>query len=114
MERSVLFLLVLFSVSVPISSHAASFLGDLVAAALERTEHKIRYDGTYHQLNYPNGDVPSDIGVCTDVVIRSYRKIGVDLQVLVHEDMGANFTQYPSNRIWGLSRPDSNIDPGMW
>jgi uncharacterized protein YijF (DUF1287 family) len=110
MERSALFLLAFFSVSVSISSHAAGFSADLVAAALERTEHPIRYDGAYHRLSYPNGDVPSDTGVCTDVVIRSYRKIGIDLQVLVHEDMAANFAQYPSNRIWGLSRTDRNID----
>lgn len=108
MERSALFLLAILSMSIP--GHAASFSDDLVAAALERTEHRIRYDGAYHRLSYPNGDVPADIGVCTDVVIRSYRKVGIDLQVLVHEDMAANFSQYPSNRIWGLSRPDPNID----
>jgi uncharacterized protein YijF (DUF1287 family) len=56
------------------------------------------------------GDVPADIGVCTDVVIRAYRAIGTDLQRLVHEDMAAHFDHYPSRRIWGLSRPDRNID----
>jgi hypothetical protein len=54
------------------------------------------------------GDVPSSRGVCTDVVIRAYRAIGIDLQVLVHEDMSANFPLYP--RLWGLPRPDTNID----
>ncbi len=54
------------------------------------------------------GDVPADKGVCTDVVIRAYRKCGIDLQKEVHEDMKANFTLYP--KIWGLSRPDPNID----
>jgi uncharacterized protein YijF (DUF1287 family) len=49
-------------------------------------------------------------GVCTDVVIRSYRALGIDLQVLVHQDMAANFSAYPSKRIWGLTRPDPNID----
>lgn len=57
-----------------------------------------------------NGDVPANIGVCTDVVIRAYRSLGVDLQVLVHEDMAANFAAYPSKRIWGLSSTDRNID----
>ena len=66
------------------------------------------YDGSYRNIAYPNGDVPSQVGVCTDVIIRAYRHAGVDLQVLVHEDMKAHFSTYPQN--WGLRRPDSNID----
>lgn len=91
-------------------SIADTFTSDLVEAAMERTQHQVRYDGSYLKINYPNGDVPESIGVCTDVVIRSYRTLGVDLQQLVHEDMKANFAQYPSKRIWGLTRPDTNID----
>lgn len=83
---------------------------ELVDAALERTRHAVVYDGSYHSIAYPGGDVPADIGVCTDVVIRAYRTIGVDLQLLVHEDMKRNFPAYPSKRIWGLSGPDTNID----
>ncbi|MFN1534524.1 DUF1287 domain-containing protein [Vibrio jasicida] len=82
----------------------------LAEAAKERTQYDITYDGSYYQIGYPNGDVASDIGVCTDVIIRSYRKLGVDLQVLVHEDMRDNFSAYPSKRIWGLTRTDRNID----
>ncbi|WP_104024426.1 DUF1287 domain-containing protein [Vibrio hyugaensis] len=82
----------------------------LAEAAKERTQYDITYDGSYYQIDYPNGDVASDIGVCTDVIIRSYRKLGVDLQVLVHEDMRDNFAAYPSKRIWGLARTDRNID----
>jgi len=82
----------------------------LVDAALERTKHRITYDGSYISISYPNGDVPNDVGVCTDVVIRSYRKLGIDLQQLIHEDMKQNFNAYPSKRMWGLTRPDSNID----
>lgn len=82
----------------------------LVGAAIERTSHTVRYDGRYISIDYPNGDVPSDIGVCTDVVIRSYRKLGIDLQKLVHEDMKEYFDLYPSRKIWGLSKTDSNID----
>jgi len=66
------------------------------------------YDGTYRKIAYPNGDVPRETGVCTDVIIRAYRHAGVDLQVLVHEDMKAHFSAYP--RIYGLRRPDPNID----
>lgn len=82
----------------------------LVASALERTRHAVVYDGAYHSIDYPGGDVPEEIGVCTDVIIRSYRKLGIDLQALVHEDMSKNFSKYPSQRIWGLTQPDTNID----
>lgn len=80
----------------------------LVSAAREQTRSAVVYDGTYTRISYPMGDVPANRGVCTDVVIRAYRAIGIDLQVLVHEDMRANFGVYP--RLWGLSRPDTNID----
>ena len=83
---------------------------ELVAAALERTNYSVSYDGSYYSIAYPGGDVPGDVGVCTDVIIRAYRTIGVDLQRLVHEDMAENFDSYPSKRIWGLEKPDSNID----
>lgn len=89
---------------------AQDFAQSLVKAAIERTKHSVRYDGSYLSIDYPGGDVPADMGVCTDVVIRSYRALGVDLQVLVHEDMKAHFEAYPSKRIWGLSRTDRNID----
>lgn len=87
-----------------------SFAARLSDAALARTKHTVRYDGSYVRIDYPNGDVPADTGVCTDVLIRSYRALGVDLQKLVHEDMRAHFSAYPSKRIWGLKKPDSNID----
>ena len=83
---------------------AQDFAQSLVKAAIERTKHSVRYDGSYLSIDYPGGDVPADMGVCTDVVIRSYRALGVDLQVLVHEDMKAHFEAYPSKRIWGLGR----------
>lgn len=77
-------------------------------AALSIVGASIDYDPSYFSIGYPNGDVPVDKGVCTDVVIRAYRKLGVDLQQLVHEDMKANFDLYP--KTWGLSKPDTNID----
>ena len=80
----------------------------LVVAALERTQHFVVYDGSYRSIDYPMGDVPKNIGVCTDVIIRSYRQVGIDLQQLVHEDMRSNFDKYPNH--WGLKRPDTNID----
>ena len=86
------------------------FLRHLVAAAVERTHHVVRYDPAYVRIPYPGGDVPADTGVCTDEIIRSYRSVGVDLQKEVHEDMVQNFDLYPRRWRWLLSRPDSNID----
>ena len=102
----------IFITFVVFSQNAASnsFEDNLVKAAIERTKHDVRYDGAYFSIPYPNGDVPSDIGVCTDVIIRSYRATGIDLQRLVHEDMASNFSAYPSIRIWGLHSTDRNID----
>jgi uncharacterized protein YijF (DUF1287 family) len=80
----------------------------LVNGARQQTQSDVRYDGSYTRIGYPMGDVPSNRGVCTDVVIRAYRAIGIDLQVLVHEDMRAHFARYP--HLWGLRQPDTNID----
>ena len=80
----------------------------LAEIALARTELDITYDPAYVSLDYPGGDVPADRGVCSDVVVRSYRGLGIDLQRLVHEDMKAHFPKYPKK--WGLKRPDKNID----
>ncbi|MGC1205600.1 MAG: DUF1287 domain-containing protein [Flavobacteriaceae bacterium] len=77
-------------------------------AALELTKQEVTYDPSYFSITYPNGDVPSNKGVCTDVIIRAYRKMGVDLQKEVHEDMKSNFKLYP--KIWGLKTTDKNID----
>jgi len=97
-------------IGLPITTWADVFNAQLVNAALERTEHTVIYNGKYVAIDYPNGDVPAYMGVCTDVVIRTYRALNIDLQRLVHEDMRTDFEQYPSKRIWGLSRPDKNID----
>jgi uncharacterized protein YijF (DUF1287 family) len=67
----------------------------LVSAARQQTQSAVIYDGSYVRIGYPMGDVPANRGVCTDLVIRAYRAIGIDLQVLVHEDMGAHFDLYP-------------------
>lgn len=80
----------------------------LSKAALELTKDKVTYDSNYFSIDYPNGDVPKDKGVCTDVIIRAFRKLGIDLQKEVYEDMKKNFNVYP--KIWGLKKPDTNID----
>lgn len=82
---------------------------DMVVLGARREVAKgVTYDASYQQMGYPGGDVPSDRGVCTDVVIRAFRHAGIDLQKLIHEDMQANFGQYPGD--WGLKSTDTNID----
>ena len=85
-----------------------TFYDSLSKAALELTKQQVTYDPAYVTIPYPNGDVPVNKGVCTDVIIRAYRKLGIDLQKEVHEDMKANFSKYPQQ--WGLKQPDKNID----
>ncbi|MBI4916693.1 MAG: DUF1287 domain-containing protein [Acidobacteria bacterium] len=80
----------------------------LAAAAREQVGVTTIYDGRYLRLAYPGGDLPIARGVCTDVLVRAYRRLGLDLQVLVHEDMGRAWDAYPKR--WGLSGPDPNID----
>jgi uncharacterized protein YijF (DUF1287 family) len=87
-----------------------AFLQRLVAAAVERTSHHVRYDTSYVRIPYPGGDVPAGTGVCTDEIIRSYRAVGIDLQKEVHEDIVGNWGAYPHDRRWRQAHPDSNID----
>jgi uncharacterized protein YijF (DUF1287 family) len=82
------------------------FFRRLVAAAVARAEVHVRYDPAYVRIPYPGGDVPADTGVCTDEIIRIYRKVGVDLQKELHEDLVAHFSAYPSRQ----KKPDPNID----
>ncbi|MDZ7628893.1 MAG: DUF1287 domain-containing protein [Parvularculaceae bacterium] len=92
----------------PAAADQAAFAAKVAAAAIDQTVKPGVYDPSYVQLDYPMGDVPADRGVCTDVVIRSLRAAGVDLQARVHEDMKADFAAYPKR--WGAGRPDRNID----
>lgn len=85
-----------------------TFEEKLSNAALSIIDASIAYTPDYISIKYPNGDVPATTGVCSDVVIRAYRKLGIDLQKEVHEDMKANFSKYPTK--WGLKKTDTNID----
>lgn len=101
-------LLFLFLISGQNHIKIQNFYTKLSDAALSIVNRNVRYDADYTQIAYPNGDVAKDRGVCTDVIIRSYRKLGIDLQKEVHEDMAANFAKYPKS--WGLRSTDTNID----
>jgi uncharacterized protein YijF (DUF1287 family) len=101
--------MLLFALSLLLAAQAWALQADaLVTSAREQVGVTLSYDPAYRRLSYPNGDVPLNTGVCTDVVIRALRQQGLDLQQAVHEDMRANFRLYPKN--WGLTRADSNID----
>ncbi len=107
MKKRLLYFLFLTATTLVVFAQT-DFYTRLAKAAYTLTLDDVQYDPSYFSIDYPNGDVPAGKGVCTDVVIRAYRKVGIDLQQEVHEDMLANFDKYPKN--WGLSRTDKNID----
>lgn len=84
------------------------FANNLAAEALKYSGSQVAYDPAYYKIAYPGGDVPSAKGVAADLVIRSYRHLGIDLQKEIHEDMEKNFRVYP--QLWVASGPDPNID----
>jgi uncharacterized protein YijF (DUF1287 family) len=94
---------------------SADFGERLASAALQQSKSASIYDTAYYQITYPYGDIPkggakgdTQKGKAEDLLIRSYRSLGIDLQQLVHEDMTRNFSSYP--QLWGSRAPDSNID----
>jgi len=105
MKPTIIFLLILLS---SLTRAQDTFFLRLADSALTLTQQHVIYDPHYFTIKYPGGDVPSGKGVCTDVIIRAYRKMGIDLQKEVHEDMAANFGIYP--KIWGMKHTDRNID----
>lgn len=81
----------------------------LIDAAKSQIGVTVSYDPAYRAITFPGGDVPREVGVCTDVIIHAYRDaMAVDLQKLVNADMKQAFGDYP--KMWGLKRPDPNID----
>ncbi|MBL8297451.1 MAG: DUF1287 domain-containing protein [Rhodanobacteraceae bacterium] len=92
----------------PAVAAPAEFPANLLAAATAQVGVTVTYDPAYARIGYPGGDVPIDRGVCTDVVIRAYRALGIDLQQLVHEDLRRAWAAYP--KLWGLRSPDRHID----
>ncbi len=108
MKKYPFFTLIIF-LAVFIATAESSRINDFVEAARSQIGKTLFYDPSYQTLSYPNGDVPIDRGVCTDVIIRALRvAYNYDLQQFVHEDMKHHFSKYP--KIWGLKRPDRNID----
>src|SRR5262245_5139238 len=102
-------LLSTLAASLPATSGSRpSGLARMLSGAYRQVGATLYYDGSYHPIPFPGGDVPIERGVCTDVIVRAYRNAGIDLQLLVHRDMSRAFDSYPAQ--WGLARPDPNID----
>lgn len=112
MESRLLSMILLVAMAcLPASSCAATNGLDIVSAARKQIGVTVKYVPDYKKIAYPNGDVPKEEGVCADVVIRALREArGMDLQRLLHEDMKANFSAYPTRLQWGLKKTDPNID----
>jgi uncharacterized protein YijF (DUF1287 family) len=96
------------SVAKPLPPNSSPQLKQFIDGAVEQSKVTTGYDPSYVKLDYPNGDVPSDTGVCSDVIVRAFRKTGIDLQKEVHEDMQGAWAEYPKK--WGARGTDSNID----
>jgi hypothetical protein len=92
----------------PLAANSSPKLKLVIDGAIDQVGKTTSYDPSYQSLEYPNGDVPIETGVCSDVIVRAFRKANIDLQKDVHEDMKDNFSTYPTK--WGLKGPDSNID----
>lgn len=108
MIKKIILCLFLFFLINNIVYSRSDFRDRLSKEAINLTKNKVVYDGSYFVIDYPNGDVAKDKGVCTDVLIRAYRKLGIDLQKEVHEDMIKDFDKYP--KLWNNKKPDKNID----
>ena len=94
--------------TVPLSAKSPPQLKLTIDGTVEQIGKTTSYDPSYQKIEYPHGDVPIETGVCSDVIVRAFRKGGIDLQKDVHEDMKGNFSAYPTR--WGLKGTDVNID----
>jgi uncharacterized protein YijF (DUF1287 family) len=89
----------------PYSANPATFGLRLARAARAQTRDLVVYSERYRQIGYPMGDIPAFYGVCTDVVVRAYRALGMDLQVLVHNArIGTGDTSIDHRRTQTLRR----------
>jgi uncharacterized protein len=83
----------------------ATFGRALSAAAREQLDDFTVYTDKYQSLKYPMGDLPAFYGVCTDVIVRAYRELGIDLQRLVHESkLGGGDTNIDHRRVTTLQK----------
>jgi uncharacterized protein YijF (DUF1287 family) len=89
----------------PAQASVSAFGRMLARAARAQTQDLVVYKDGYRQIGFPMGDVPLLYGVCTDVIVRAYRALGIDLQVLVHKArIGTGDTSIDHRRTKTLRR----------
>jgi uncharacterized protein YijF (DUF1287 family) len=108
MLRLLAIIVVLAPTAVSAAGQPSPTTAKILDSAVAQVGVTLTYDAAYSSIPFPGGDVPMERGVCTDVVVRAYRGVGIDLQLLINQDMRKAFSVYPRN--WGLSKPDPNID----
>src|SRR6516225_9435609 len=96
-------ILCIICLAVSLTASSIAFAQDatlmrLLQSAYDQVGKTVSYDPSYEAIGFPGGDVPVSRGVCTDVIVRAYRGIGIDLQLLVNQDMRKAFSAYP--RLW--------------
>lgn len=72
----------------------------LLGAKIDAKNHP-----TYDSKYWPEGYPPDDIGVCTDVVWRSFKNAGYNLREMLDKDIAKYNEEY-----YKIKNPDSNID----
>lgn len=86
----------------PIYNSQIEFGHKLMLAARGYINSDLTYDGTYFAGGYP----PDNLGVCTDVVWKGFKGIGLTLKDVMDEDVANNLEAYSSV----IAYPDPNID----
>jgi hypothetical protein len=97
------------SVAKPLPPKASPQLKQLIDSAIEQTKVTTGYDPAYVGIDYPGGDVSSETGVCSDVVVRAFRKAGLDLQKEVHEDNRDAFGPDRGEMFIATHHPSKNL-----
>ena len=108
MIRSAILLSMIAIAGLAPEGQASSRISRILEGAYQQVGTTTIYDASYRRLPFPGGDIPMERGVCSDVIVRAYRHAGLDLQLLVNQDMSGSFHSYP--QLWGLAKPDPNID----
>jgi len=86
----------------------AGSIENFVKAARWQVGRTLTYDPAYVKLKFPNGDIPISKGVCTDVIVRAFRKLNIDLQQRIYRDKKAHPARYKG--LYYTERLDPNID----
>ena len=68
----------------------------------------LTYNPEYVRLKYPMGDIPISKGVCTDVIVRAFRGLHIDLQERIYKDKKRMPTRYKG--LYYTEKLDPNID----